>query len=311
MANHKIVNWFWSCKLVNLARQISKAIILPGFEGMSLYVGLKFMYEAFTRSDIALKSAAISFKFFIALFPTVILILSLIPYVPIQNFQEDLLGSIYLILPDSVNDIVKSTINDLVLKKQTGVLSVGFVLTLYYASSIINSILDIFSKSYQIKKTRHPLKQRLVSFLMMFVITIMMLVGFALVFTSSSLIEELLNDYVSESVSIFYLVQLGKWLAIMLLFILSISTLYNVAFIERKRWKVMSAGASMATTFIIVASLGMSMYFNNFDSYNKLYGSIGSLLVFLLWMNISSTLLIMGFELYAEFKSLMQLLVKQ
>jgi membrane protein len=287
-------------KPVNTIRNLLKKISFPGVEGMSMYEAFKFIYEAFTRSDISTKSAAISFKLFIALFPAVILLLTLIPYVPIENFQENLLVSITAILPDNVGKIILKTIEDLILKKHTGFLSVGFILTAYYASNIINSILTTFSKSYQIEIKRSPIKQRLISFLLMIAITTMMIVGFALILFSEDAITYLINTYIIENEWVTLGIRIVKWIAVLLLFILSISTLYNVALLKRRKWKVISSGASWATGLIILASLGMSYYIDNFDSYNKLYGSIGSLIVFLIWINISSTILIMGFELYAK-----------
>ena len=287
-------------KPANAIRNLLKRLSFPGLEGMTFYEAFKFIYEAFTRSDIATKSAAISFKLFIALFPAVILLLTLIPYVPIENFQQNLLNSITTFLPENVGQIINQTIEDLILKKHTGFLSLGFVLTAYYASNIINSILTTFSSSYQIEIKRSPIKQRLVSFLLMITITSMMLVGFALILFGESTISYLISTYILESEWITLFIRIAKWIAVLMLFILSISTLYNVALMKRRKWKVISSGAIWATSLIILASLGMSYYIDNFDSYNKLYGSIGSLIVFLIWINISSTILIMGFELYAK-----------
>ena len=287
-------------KPVNAGRKLFQRLSFPGFEGMSVYDAFKFVIEAFTRSDIATKSAAISFKLFIALFPAVILLLSLIPYVPIENFQQNLLNSLAAILPLNVEKIIFKTIEDLVLRKHTGFLSVGFILTIYYSSNIINSILTTFSKSYQIEVSRNPIKQRAISLVLMIAITLMMLVGFSLILFSESAIQYAISTYIIESEVVASVIRILKWIAVLLLFIISISTLYNVALLRRKKWKILSAGASWATAFIIIASLGMSYYIDNFDSYNKLYGSIGSLIVFLIWINISSTILIMGFELYAK-----------
>jgi membrane protein len=296
----EILNRLRASKVVSFIRNTSKKIILPGFEGMSLYAGSKFTREAFFRSDVTTKSAAISFRFFLALFPTVILMLSLIPYVPIDNFQDNLLNSIFLILPDSANNFIENMIKDLVLKKHNAVLSVGFVLTIYYASNIINSILNTFSSSYQIQAKRNPIKQRLVAFGLMIVIPVLMIMGFAIILFSESYLSYTFKDWDGVSSIAHVLINIIKWVAVTVLFIISISTLYNVAFIEREKWKIISSGASLATIGVIVASLGLSYFINNFGSYNKLYGSIGSLIVFLLWINVSSTILIIGFELYAK-----------
>lgn len=296
----ELVNKVRYSKPINFIRANSKKIILPGFEGMSLYEGAKFTYEAFFRSDVTTKSAAISFRFFIALFPTIILLLSLIPYVPIEDFQDNLLNSIFVILPDSANSFIEGMISDLVLKKHTAVMSIGFILTIYYASNIIHSILNTFSSSYQIQVKRNPLKQRAVSFGLMIVIPVLMLLGFAIILFGESSLSYLFRDIEGVGPIVIFLLNIAKWLAVVILFIISISTLYNTAFIERARWKIMSSGASLATVGIILASLGLSFFINNFGSYNKLYGSIGSLIVFLMWINVSSTILIIGFELYAK-----------
>ncbi len=285
---------------VNFIRNTTQKIVLPGFEGLSLYAFTKFTIEAFNRSDISRKSAAISFRFFIALFPMVILMLSLIPYVPIENFQETLIDSLFSIMPRSAYTFVNDTIEDLVLKKHNAVLSIGFVLTIYYASNIINAILSTFSSSYQIQIKRNPIKQRLIAFGLMIVIPLLLMLGFAIIMFGESYLEFVVKDWKNIGPVIQFLVGFIKWVAVIALFVIAISTLYNVAFIERKKWKIISSGASLATLVIILASLGLSYFINNFGSYNKLYGSIGSLIVFLIWINVSSTILIIGFELYAK-----------
>jgi membrane protein len=285
---------------INFIRTNSKKIILPGFEGMSLYEGGKFTYEAFFRSDVTTKSAAISFRFFIALFPTIILLLSLIPYVPIENFQDNLLSSIFILLPDTANDFMENIIADLVLKKHTAVMSIGFILTIYFASNIINSVLNTFSSSYQIHVKRNPLKQRVVSFGLIIVIPVLMLIGFAIILFGESYLAYLFKNVKWVGPVVVVLLNIVKWIAVIFLFIVSTSTLYNTAFLERARWKVISSGASLATLGIILASLGLSIFINNFGAYNQLYGSIGSLIAFLMWINVSSTILIIGFELYAK-----------
>lgn len=285
---------------VNFVRNTAKKTVLPGFGGMSIYQAVKFISEAFTRSDVATKSASISFRLFIALFPTLILILSLVPFIPIDNFQQELVNQIFSMFPDSTYNYISGTVEDLVLRKHSAVLSIGFVLTLYYASNMINAILNTLSNSYQVEVKRHPIRQRFVSFTLMIVISILMLTGFAIIFFGESYLKFAVSDWDEVGRIVKIGINIIGFVAVALLFVIAISTLYNVALIERKKWKIISSGASLATLGIILASYGFNYFVNNFGAYNKLYGSLGSLIAFLISINLSSTILIVGFELYAK-----------
>ena len=132
----------------------SKKLVLPGFEGMTLYLTLHFLFQSFSKSQYGIRSSAISFKFFMALFPGIIFFLSLIPYIPIENFQSNLLEGLQNMLPNDVYALIESTINDLINHKHSGVLSIGFFLSLYFASDGINTLLTAFNSSHQLDKKK-------------------------------------------------------------------------------------------------------------------------------------------------------------
>lgn len=273
----------------------SKKIVLPGFEGMTLFETLLFLLKSFKTSQYGIRSSAISFKFFMALFPGIIFFLSLIPYIPIENFQENLLEGLGGMLPNDVYILIESTINDLINHKHSGVLSIGFFLSLYFASNGINTMLIAFNSSHQIQLKRKPIRQRLISLGIFGVISILFIIALSAIMLGEYFAYQ--KDYQSLGFAIRTGYQILKWGIILISLILAISTLYNFGNTERTEWKFISAGAMLSTTIIIIASYGLTFFFGNFGKYNELYGSIGSLLMILIWINVVSYIMLVGFEL--------------
>jgi len=273
----------------------SKEIILPGFEGMTLYVTLHFLFQSFSKSQYGIRSSAISFKFFMALFPGIIFFLSLIPYIPIENFQSNLLEYLGNMLPSDVYKLIESTINDLINHKHSAVLSIGFFLSLYFASDGINTLLIAFNSSHQLQLKRKPIRQRLISLGIFGLISALFIMALSAIMLGEYFAYN--KDYQRLGVAIRTGYQLLKWGIIIISLILAISTLYNVGKTEKTGWKFLSAGATLSTTIIIIASYGLTFFFVNFGRYNELYGSIGSLLMILIWINVVSYIMLVGFEL--------------
>lgn len=276
----------------------SKKIVLPGFEGMTLYLTLHFLFGSFSKSQYGIRSSAISFKFFMALFPGIIFFLSLIPYIPIENFQSNLLEGLGNMLPNDVYTLIESTINDLINHKHSGVLSIGFFLSLYFASNGINTLLTAFNSSHQLQLKRKPIRQRLISLGIFGIISISFIIALSAIMLGEYFAYN--KDYQSLGFAIRTGYQLLKWGIIIISLILAISTLYNIGNTERTKWKFFSAGATLSTIIIIIASYGLTFFFGNFGKYNELYGSIGSLLMILIWINAASYIMLVGFELSAR-----------
>ena len=267
---------------------------LPGFEGISILNLFQFLKEVFQKGNFALRSAAVSFRFFIALFPTLIFLLSLIPYLPIDGVKENLLVMSAELMPTVIYDVFESTVNGLFTRRYNALLSIGFVLSIYYASSGINTLLTAFSQSYQIKLQNSYLKQQILSLGIFLLIILIFLSAIAL---------SILGNYLTsqwQSIEVEYLVGVFQILFQILFMIFGIAILYHFGNPHTHKFKLINAGTLFATIVIFLATKGLSFYFSNFNIYNKIYGSIGSLLISLIWLNVVSYVLIIGFELYTK-----------
>ena len=288
----------WVKIILSNFKRFFDSIPLPGFEGITLLNLFQFLKEVFQKGNFAIRSAAVSFHFFVALFPTLIFLLSLIPYLPIDGVKESLLLLAGDLMPIVIYDIFETTVNELFTRRYNALLSIGFVLSLYYASLGINTLLTAFSQSYQLKLKNGYFKQQLISLGIFLFIIIMFLSAVALSIFGNYLGSQLVSLDVGNYVN--FLIDIFKLLLQILLVIFGIAILYHFGNPHTKKFRLINAGTLFATIVIFLATKGLSIYFSNFNVYNKIYGSIGSLLITLVWLNLVSYVLIIGFELYTK-----------
>ncbi len=293
----KIKNYIVHSAVVQSSIALSKNIILPGFDGQSIFNVARFFYEAIARSSVLDRAAAISFKFILAIFPALIVLLTLIPYIPIDNFQESLMNFFQQLMPAEAYGLISETLDSLVNKKYSTLLSVGFILGLYFGSNTVQAILDGLQASYHIEKKYSNWKQRLISLGLIVSLPILTAVALFILAISGFILDYLhIHDLIGDDRTLFVL-QIFKWFLSALLIMISISTLYNAASPGQGRWRLFSAGATLSTLGVLIVSAGFAFFVNNFGTYNKLYGSLGAVLVTLLWVYINFITILVGFEL--------------
>jgi len=284
--------------LINRIKIILDRVSLPSFEGITLLNLFQFFKEVFSEGNFAIRSAAVSFHFFVAIFPTLIFLLSLIPYFPIDGIHEKILLMAENMMPTTIYGVFENTVNELFTRKHNTLLSVGFLLSLYYASSGVNTLLTAFSQSYQLKLKNNYIKQQLLS-LAIFVVIILISITAAAV----SIVSEQIHSYmgsIGSSVLIKFIFGLFHYLLELTMVLTAIGILFHFGNPNSKKFKLINVGSLFSTLVILMATWGLSLYFSNFNVYNKIYGSIGSLLIALVWINVVSYVLIIGFELYTK-----------
>jgi membrane protein len=299
----KIAGYFKNNKSISSAVGLSKKIIIPGFDGLPLYDVVVFFIRGIKKSSLTTRASALAFNFFLAIFPALIFLFTLIPYIPIDNFQDQLLHLLGDILPQNAYDSVKQTTEDLVTRQRGGLLSFGFVLTIYFATNGFSSMINAFNQSYHIEETRTGLMQFVISLALVFIVTSLLFVAITLIIFSGITLDYLADIGVLKGSFQVFLLQLGKWLVVLALLFFSFSFIYYIGPSKKSKFRFISAGSTLATLLSIITSLGFAYYVNNFGQYNKLYGSIGTIIVILLWMQFNAFILLIGFELNAGIKN--------
>ena len=280
---------------------MSKTISLPLFDDLPLFYVLRFFFKSMINGDILNKAASMAFSFFLALFPALIFIFSLIPYIPIENFQENLMANIKLILPGPAYDFTASTIEELVLNSHFDLLSFGFIAMLFFASNGVNTTIDNFNNSILVENKRSWLSQRFTAFWMVALLGSLVIVSMLMLFFGKTILQFLAHQEMM-SWAIAKMLTFLNFVIVVAFIYFTVSFFYYFGPNKKSRWKLFSAGSSLATLFIIIVSSIFENYINAFGTYNKLYGSLGAIMVIMLWFYFNSVIFLIGFELNTSLK---------
>ena len=276
---------------------------IPGLKGFSMYDLLELYILGIIRGALTARAGSISFSFFMALFPFLLFVLNLIPFIPtffyIENFDLVLLEFIETLLPSDTHSFFSDIFLDIQSKPRGGLLSSVFILSIVLSANGVNSIFSSFEVSYHVKELRNIFKQYLFS------LGVSVLLAFQLLIAVISFIYFKLafQNFLPETMD---WILWGQYLLFIVLAYFSISILYYFGTIEGKLTRFFSPGALMTLLLFLTSTYLFGVYVDNFSNYNQLYGSIGALLIFMLYIWINSIVLLLGFELNAVISRLKQ-----
>ncbi len=287
----------WVRELLDEAVAKAKKITVPFFDGLPLYDVARFFWKGIVDGAITTRASAIAFNFILAVFPAIIFFFTLIPYIPINNFQVQLMNLIQSVLPDNAYIAIRGTIQDIVTQPRGSLLSFGFFAAFVFSTNSLVSVIVAFNNTIHAIETRSIVSLYLIAFGLSLILTTLTTVSVALITISQRLMEFMVVKQFIRSDYIYYLLIGGKWLVILLLFFFAFAFLFYFAPAKKMKFRFISAGGSLATLLSILISVGFSFYINNFGRYNTLYGSIGTLIVVMLWFYFMALILLIGFEL--------------
>ncbi|OYU96286.1 MAG: ribonuclease BN [Bacteroidetes bacterium B1(2017)] len=273
------------------------AISMPGNKEVSLYAVLEFFVRNIGKSELNLRASALAFTFFLALFPTVIFFFTLIAYLPLKYTPDEILFFVAEAIPANVYETIKETLLDILKNQRGGLLSIGFFSAIYFSTNGFHNLMTLLNKYSHFKETRPFWKQRLVAIGLSFFITILILFSVLMVTTGTILISYLEKVKYFPSSTIPTLISGFNILVVGLIVMFIVGAIYYYAPAKQRKWNFFSTGAVFATLVILVTTYGFSQYVNHFNSYNKVYGSIGVLIVIMMLIYINTFILLMGYDL--------------
>ena len=288
----KIVNPFYL-----FLKQKAKAIYIPGFQHVNLYQVLSFLYKQLNTLGLYDRASAISFNLIMALPAGFLFLFSIIPYFPKAfKVKKQILSVFKDIAPNSSTyRFIMEIINDL-LSQHVGIFSFGFLLLLFYASNAMTGIIRSFDKSIMQNKPFF-LHQRMRA-IRLTIILILLVFASLLVLIGQDQLTRLLREVfdIKRKTIVPYWNSI-RWAIIILLLFFGNAFIYKYAPLIKEKWPLNSPGALLSTLLMLITSLGFSYWVNNFSSYSKIYGSIGTVLVVMTLIYLNSLILLIGFEL--------------
>ena len=286
----------WKARL-NVVLEWTKRHTVPGFGRLSIFEVGSFFVKGMSNGTLGIRAASIAFNFFLAVFPGLLFLSTLIPYIPIPNFQTELMDLLEQLIPSDTFETIEETLADIVMYPRSGLLSIGCITTIIIVSNGVTAVIRAFNSSINVHETRSFVNLRVSSLIMVGLITVLLATAIALLIFGRTILAYLIAKHIlfgTFSTVMFYVVQ---WLIILSLCIVSVSVIYYFAPAKRTHMGFISTGSVMATLLLLATSAGFGYYLANFSNYNALYGSIGTLIAILVWLNINSNILLLGFEL--------------
>ena len=295
--------------VISLIVRFFKQIRLPGFEGLSIYDLLELYVLGIVKGTLTTRASAIAFSFFTAIFPFLLFVIILIPIIPIEGFQEEFLDFLQSFLPPQTSEFFISNIFDNISGGGgAGLLSSVFILSMLLMANGVNAVFSGFENSYHEQLTRNVFQQYLYALGVALILVVLVLFTVAFFgYTQIYIITPLNNALETEKATSEQWIAVVKYLFFVLMVYLATATLYYFGTKEGRYTRFFSVGALLTTLLIILTSYLFGVYIDNFSQYNKLYGSIGALLILLIYLWLNSNILLLGFELNASLRRLHKL----
>jgi membrane protein len=271
-----------------------KKIRIPGGHGASVHdIGTAF-FRNLKDIRLAERAAAISFNFLMAIPPSLIFLVSLIPFLPMEKAQETILNSLHLLSPNPrLLATVESIIVDFMSNKRRELLSFGFLFTIFLSSNGVMGILRSFDRDSPGHIKRSDMARRWKAIRLTLGLMLVCLVSIALIVIQTNLLDKYLVDLIGGTM----IIKLISWVTLLLIIYITICILYKYGPSLQHEFRFFSTGAFVATILFIVVSYGFFYVANHFINYNKIYGSIGTLLMFMAWMFITGIVILVGYEI--------------
>ena len=284
----------------------AKTTSLPGFHKTPIWYIVSFIWKEIWRDDLFIRAQAISFSFFLSLFPSIIALFTMLPLLNITMFrflpqsaelEYILYEEIKSIMPGEAGTELFNFIKDTITSPRFALFSFGFILAIYFGSSGMMTLMRSFEKSYEaVFRQRAYWRKQLIAIALIFVLFFLSLMSVVFIITGSYIVDWLVNSLNLDWFS-FVGLALVRWVVILFIFYAGIGFIYRYGAATHQRFPFLSPGTTLATLLCIVISVVFSFYVDNFGTYNQFYGSLGALIVIMLWIEFNVMALLIGFEL--------------
>jgi len=289
--------------ILNPIFNIGRRIKIPGLRGLSLYDVLEMYIIGIVKGALATRAGAISYSFFMSLFPFLLFVLNLLPLFYFIDYRHDVLPFLEEILPPSTVDVFETTIENIFEKERVGLLSTSFVFSMFLMANGVNALFSGFQNSYHTRINVNYIRQYLTAFCVALLLALFLFLAVIAIPLVEVYIDQNLEDFGVLPEDIIGL-QVPKYIMFTMMFYTVIAMFYYFGSPEKNSRKYFTPGATLSTILFLLTTYLFGVYVENFAQYNELYGSIGAILILMLYIWLNSNILLLGYELNASLLSL-------
>ena len=282
--------------IINRLLHFCQKLVLPGFQGVPLWNVMKFFFESLVKGILFQRAAAMTYRIFVALIPMLLALFSVISFLG-EDLKISLLVFIESIVPDMAWPAIEKTITGVIMVNNGPLLYFSIAMGIYLTLLSMNAIINTLNITYFNLKRQKLFKQLAVSLALVIVFGIVIILALGIFIGNSYLIRFINAQFFDSPTFLLFSISVCKWLLTAIIVYLFLSTLFYIAPVDKKYFRFFSAGSTFATIALIIILYALNIYFSNFSAYNLIYGSIGALLVILLWIYWSSAIILIGFDL--------------
>ena len=296
-----LIVWFKGLPILSQIIDWSKRYVLPGFSGVPVYYVIRFIIQETQKDNLTTRANSVAYSFFLSIFPAIIFIFTLLPYLPFTaDYTQLASDTLERVLPENVHQYLMGIVYDITSIKRQGLLSIGILLAVFFSSSGMLTLMYGFDKSYSTTfKRRGYFYKYWIALLLTFTL-ILLLMGSITLFLSGNYLLSLANITAESTGITGFIIKLLKNLLIFCFVYLGVSLIYKHGPSLKKKTALINPGSLLTTILLISASFLFSYFINNFGRYNEIYGSIGALIAFMVYLQITAFILLVGFELNAS-----------
>lgn len=257
---------------------------------------LKELYQETMDDDILNGAAVLGFYLMLAIFPAMIFVLAVIPYLPIANVDQAIMELLRQALPASAAEMFTGVVQEVTQEQRGGLLSFGLLAALWATSSGMYAIMQQLNITYGVKEGRGFLRSRLVAISLSLLFVVLVLGGVSLIVLGGQLQAWLSSRFGLEGV-LLALFTLFRWGMILAALLLAFSLIYYMAPNVRQRYRFITAGSVVGVAVLLVASLAFAWYTQSIGNYAATYGSVGAVIVLMMWLFIAGLAILFGSEI--------------
>jgi membrane protein len=267
---------------------------------ISVYDVLLNLVRSNRKFEIEQRASAVAYNLTLACFPAIIFLFTLIPYIPIADLDIQIMGMLKEIMPRGLYQEADQTIMDILSRPRRGVLSFGFIFTMIASTNGMMSLMRSFDMVYEDVETRGFLKVRAIALALTLLLVVVLCLAVVLLIVGDAVMGVVGAWHILQDTWIVVFLNITRYLVSFGAMMLGISLVYRFAPSHGRNYSFINIGAMLASVLILLSTYGFSFYLSNFSSYNKLYGSIGTMIALMIWFYLMAFLLILGFEVNAS-----------